>query len=632
MRSMPSFKRKSTDKEAAISAEFINQHGYRYHEALGEKALYNEETTWFDPVPESEDTTSGPSDDLQIALEEYNATTEEKYRLKITSYSLNDVLLEIVEAEGRYKEKGKGIINSPRHIGRSVGDYADAITPWVDLIPSDNGLSILTAGLKAILNIAKKNAENRQKILQALYEIPNVMLRTQKQQNIFSAVPKLKDEAIALYGVLAHSLAHLIATLNPSKSKEKFRDHAKRFGKKFIPYHTATEIDQILGGMKTGVGKFGDSLQLIRDEFLAGAYHNGDKILTQGSATQTDLSTLARKFEENRIEQRARHKELVDSKNCFHLFIRSDFPNTPFFPTLYTAQPPQPQSFLSDTELFYALGVQLEEAIEDVDLIIKRLNQFNITAQTQAQQLLSSEQFMGWIKSSLPETLFVKGNFQAGPSRISALSVLCATISLNISKNTNYIVLHTFCGLHEGQHYPNAGPNWLIRSLIAQLLLTRIQFNLDFINTRSFAEQIKSHCLQELCSVFRQLIEQLPKEATVICIIDGVTWLESETWKTDLIDVLYILNQVVLNEFLKPSFKLLLTTQFSNTTFIETPGTFWAHYTVNLLPVGTAGGQRISERSVLRRLALEEPQPRMQEYEENELDLYGGGGDDDIFF
>ncbi|KAK6814397.1 hypothetical protein RU639_009431 [Aspergillus parasiticus] len=346
MRPTPSFKAKCTDKEAAISAMFIDQHGSEYHETLGEKAYYNHQTTWFEPT-ESEDTT--PSDDLRTALEEYNETTQEKYRLNISYYNLSDVLLEIAEAEGKYNQKGKGVVHAPRHIGRSAGDYAYAISPWLDLIPSDHELNFLTAGLKATLNIVKKNADNRQKILQALQEIPDVMLLTQKQQNIFSSVPKLRDEAIALCKVLARCLARLIATLNPSRSKGKVSHHTKRLGKRFIPYHTATGIDHILGEMKTGVGKFSNSLELIRDECAMGAYNNIGKVLTHTThiqdtfyLMQQDISTLARGFREIRKEQQAMHKEQVDSKNYLHLFIRSNFPSTPFFLTLHIVQPSQP--------------------------------------------------------------------------------------------------------------------------------------------------------------------------------------------------------------------------------------------------------------------------------------------------
>ncbi|KAJ5387704.1 hypothetical protein N7509_010245 [Penicillium cosmopolitanum] len=144
---------KSTTNEATLDVQFVQQNGDKYHEALGAKAHYNEVTTWFEPTPDSG--YSNAEDDLRVALYEYNETTEEKYRLDLVSYTINDVLLEIAEADGRYKKKEKGIAGAHRYVGRFAGDNADALRPWLELIPNDNGMSVLAGGLKAILNVCE---------------------------------------------------------------------------------------------------------------------------------------------------------------------------------------------------------------------------------------------------------------------------------------------------------------------------------------------------------------------------------------------------------------------------------------------------------------------------------------------
>lgn len=156
------FKIKSSAQSLDVSAEFLQQKGDNYHEALGAKAHYNQLTTWFEPLPEPGDTTS--DEDLRIALFEYNETTEERFRLNLASYTLNDVLLEIIEADGRYTARGKGVTHAHRQIARSTGNNAAAIGPWLGLIPSDEGLSVLTGGLKVILDvcvISKTPPDNR---------------------------------------------------------------------------------------------------------------------------------------------------------------------------------------------------------------------------------------------------------------------------------------------------------------------------------------------------------------------------------------------------------------------------------------------------------------------------------------
>jgi hypothetical protein len=154
MRFLDSTILKSTTNEAGLDAKFLQENGDKYHQALGVKAHYNEVTTWFEEIPDSP--YSKAEDDLQIALYEYNKTTEEKYRLDLDSYTLDEVLLEIAEADGRYNEKEKGIAGAHRYAGRFAGNNADALLPWLELIPNDHGMSVLAGGLKAILNVCDR--------------------------------------------------------------------------------------------------------------------------------------------------------------------------------------------------------------------------------------------------------------------------------------------------------------------------------------------------------------------------------------------------------------------------------------------------------------------------------------------
>lgn len=218
--------------------------------------------------------------------------------------------------------------------------------------------------------------------------------------------------------------------------------------------------------------------------------------------------------------------------------------------------------------------------------------------------------------SAYSSALVVQGNFhRPGPGRTSALSALCAMFSLNLSKNTQSIVLQFFCGIQEAPNDPVLGPNGLIRSLLAQLLLTRFPFNLDFINTRAFFEAIKSHSLRDLCSVFRQLIEQLPPAARVVCIIDSISSFEYDSRLTDLIDVLHILDTIIGNPYLRPVVKLMATTSFSQMLIAEQE--IRNMQCVCLRPI-VVGGHGINERNVGVGRSRDEYLLKMQRYEEEE--------------
>jgi len=77
-----------------------------------------------------------------------------------------------------------------------------------------------------------------------------------------------------------------------------------------------------------------------------------------------------------------------------------------------------------------------------------------------------------------------------------------------------------------------SGPVGLVRSLISQLLLgiSALGQNpkLDFIDHPAYIEDLKTMSVDALCDVFIQLVQQLPSNISVFCIIDGVSWYEQD--------------------------------------------------------------------------------------------------------
>ncbi|KAE8143700.1 hypothetical protein BDV38DRAFT_276782 [Aspergillus pseudotamarii] len=248
--------------------------------------------------------------------------------------------------------------------------------------------------------------------------------------------------------------------------------------------------------------------------------------------------------------------------------------------------------FMTEDELFHSLFIHYEQPTRDVGKILKLLNEFEASSQAQAQELLSCNEFTWWMESAHPKSLFVLGNFWLpGSSMISPLSILCATLALSLHMNARSIVLHFFCGLHQHGNDPVGGPTGLIQSLIAQLILSGSQFDMSFINTHSFKDDIRSHSLKELCSTFRELIEQLPPTVTVICMLDSITSFESKTWEAQWVDVINILDNIVRNERLRPIFKIIITTSFMRSGF--TGDRMKIDHLVRLQP-NVVGGERMS--------------------------------------
>ncbi|RAK96588.1 uncharacterized protein BO80DRAFT_429007 [Aspergillus ibericus CBS 121593] len=621
------------DHKKQLVTVFVRERASEYHDAFGIAS----------PTTSSvglEETTLPASRDLEEALEAYNATADPESRFDVHHCTWERVVDELNGAEERYVQQGQGYLHFVRKGFRIAGDYSSAITPWLGLIPSSNGLELLSAGLTVIFSIAKQNSDNRGKILNAFHSIPAIILRTEEQQNQFATVQVLREKAVDLYRVLIRALAELIFLFGGNRAGASLKTRAKRMGKRLIaPAYTASQIDEILSTVQRSTEEFEACRDMVKSQVLIDIHHSTTALQAQTesihdrtqqisygvddlnySAQQThiqldgvqgQLSDLVAQVEAVRAEQYSMYQPGMDAQAALCHFLLHDFPGFWNAITSGSIPMPQSQSFLSRMELFHCMGVSPRGALDDINVVLKQHSACTPEVQAQSQQLLSSDEFSRWMQSTHAETLFVQGNASTiGPGRVSPLSALCATLSLNFSRNSNAIVLHFFCGVHDAPYDPVAGPKGLIRSLIAQLLLTRSMFNLDFINTRSFKELIESHSLFELCHTFRQLVEQLPTTATVVCIIDGVAQFESAAWLADLLEVIHTMNQTIHNPALHPIVKLLITTPFVQSG--HTGGAIMAHYWVTLRNLG---GTRpiMSDRSLLSNMGrLEEYRMKMQ--------------------
>ncbi|KUL82565.1 hypothetical protein ZTR_09374 [Talaromyces verruculosus] len=557
------------------AAEYVLKKASDYHEAFGTTAaIYNEDSEQIEALPADKD--------LEKSLIEYNESIDPQFRFDVRKCTFEDVLAELDQAREGYENKAKGVRGFLRHAVRSAGDYANQISLWIDMIPSDCGLNILSAGLKIVFQIARQNAANRDKILEAFEDIPNLMLSVKTIQNQWSTAKALRRRATILYETLARAMAKLIILLNGSIGHApKLQERAKKILERLGGSGRAADaIQSILNEVQNQAELFDQCLERVRDQLAIDSAADVQVIKaaterTEATAdrTEAELKALAQASEK-------RHAELIELTKAhgsgpviMNLMHKTIIYIQPVQDSGNSSAPPFSagvEYLLDQIELHEILGVSPQYPTNDLQLVLKELSQFGVSAQSQAQQLFTSRVFASWMASVEPAIMLVHGNFDSGPGRITALSVLCALFALELrsssAKDGQVIVLHYFCGLH-GSRY-NAldslsGPNGLIRSILAQLLQTGWRFDLDFINTKSFVYELENHSLQMLCHTFHQLIEQLPRKFSVICILDGLSEFASERFGGELADVLLILNRLANHSALRPNFKLLATTPFA---------------------------------------------------------------------
>lgn len=549
----------------------------------------------------------------------YIKTWDIKWDVK--SCTWDDVFDELQAAEDEYNRRGKGVqpVHLVRGALRKAGDNAADITPWFDIIPSEYGLSLLSAGLKLVFSvrgpfplteaeltalfntmaqIAKQQAEIREMILKAFRSIPDIIAGTEAKRCQFKRYPPLRKCAVNLYVKVIETVQQLIAKLNASHSGHMGHQLLRYSQKILRPTIRAEEINGILNDMEGEVQRFQVCLDNIRDGVTIETNTNTRETLMQTKAiretvshTGTDVTyirhhwdDLERKMEDTHAEGEEMRRELqriangIDAQNSFlhalidekcrqieSLSLTNSFPfssRVQSGPAMQQA--PDTASFLSGEQLLQALNVYHMGPVNDLKDILRSEASFDATAQMQAQQLLSSARFHEWLSSSNPDLLMVNANYD-GHSRTSPLSCLSGHLAIILSQRWNSTVVYFFCGQHDSRISPVVGPRGLLRSLITQLLYTGHPFNYNFIDTRPFANGIKQHEIQDLCWTLSQLIRQLPRGQGVLCLIENIGCFEREEWYSELREVVGMLYRTVADPYIWPNLKVLITNATART-------------------------------------------------------------------
>lgn len=65
--------------------------------------------------------------------------------------------------------------------------------------------------------------------------------------------------------------------------------------------------------------------------------------------------------------------------------------------------------------------------------------------------------------------------------------------------------------------------------------------------------------LRDICHLFYRLVELVPREVKVYCVVDGISYYERQDWKDDYDLMMECFSGIIGNERIKAVFKLLFT-------------------------------------------------------------------------
>ncbi|KAI0912378.1 hypothetical protein F4823DRAFT_634366 [Ustulina deusta] len=246
---------------------------------------------------------------------------------------------------------------------------------------------------------------------------------------------------------------------------------------------------------------------------------------------------------------------------------------------------------ITPMQLMGAIGVPVETAWRDLNRVTQQSTNFDAESQGKARWLLKTPEFGAWFRGRQSTILLADGAATGHIQLVSPMSSFCATLAGSlIYDNTGTITLTFFVGLHAGTDRTDRdldGPQGMMRCLIAQLLSSSLLTpNLEFLSPEHL-EACRHHDLKYLCHVFVGLVEQLPPEIDVLCIIDGISWYEQAPWLTGLRTAVGMFEH--LAEKIDPSnagiLKVLMTSPGISTAVVNRTREagkrrFWGHVTL----------------------------------------------------
>jgi hypothetical protein len=197
--------------------------------------------------------------------------------------------------------------------------------------------------------------------------------------------------------------------------------------------------------------------------------------------------------------------------------------------------------------------------VEDLNYVVGRIELILHEDRGRTQQLFENRVFREWLGRSGSARLLVHGDFRV-PHDISPLSAICTILSFTFrSLGENTIGLVFFCGQHQAWN-ESQGASAMIRSLIAQLMT---QFNFGHVSPsqRFSLQDLDGDNIHILCDLFALLVQQLPPNTRVFCLIDGISLYEKDIYLEEM--SVAIMNMVkMVDQSLDrpgPTFKLLIT-------------------------------------------------------------------------
>jgi hypothetical protein len=225
----------------------------------------------------------------------------------------------------------------------------------------------------------------------------------------------------------------------------------------------------------------------------------------------------------------------------------------------------EPSTPVTPRRLLGLMNVHHLRALDDVQHIIRRGHSLSSDAVSHAATMFQTTQVQNLLQSPESGVVLVNGcTDRSQNTKITPITFVCATLTSALRRSTTAnVVLGFFCGLHLSSQDDLIGPQGLIRSLVADVVLSLAQNEcisptapIWFPASQEHFEELS---FKDICQLFCRLVELVPKEITVYCVVDGISYYERADWREEYDLMMECFGSIIANNAIAASFKLLLT-------------------------------------------------------------------------
>ncbi|KAK1525907.1 uncharacterized protein CCOS01_08325 [Colletotrichum costaricense] len=465
--------------------------------------------------------------------------------------SWEDVLVEAKAVCDRYKTQR----NIFGYKNRLFTTSARRIEFLIELVPSGDYTGTICGGLKLICSAAKRHHELVDVVLNALATLSQEIDATKTYVRLYAWSPLLRSAVETLYVAVLVAIEAMIKWLEGlMKDFGGFRAGLRSI---FAGENYGSELrDKITTSIDEASAHFDDA---VRECFHLKFDGVAENILTLGNSLeevhqfQGDESNrraeeakrqeigLQKSFEAMKSLENVVHGLARDSKwqmeeiKALRAEINQQCQGKPQQVTNhYHLSIPQ----VTASQLLSALGfgllsnaeTQAVSAIQrDSEFVVFMGKSLNPQNQGRITSVTQDFRFQHWFKSMNSEVLTISGMELDAlhTDLVSPLSYMCSILARTLSRINCARPLAFFCRLHCDPDGPLPGSTGLLRSLISQIVLSSSdQIDLGFL-AETDLQTIRSYDLEVLWGVFENVVNQL-RSGVIFCMIDGVTFLQSE--------------------------------------------------------------------------------------------------------